>query len=210
MKKLLLIAAVAFLGISSVKAQEIEFGVKGGLNVATLGGDASDDYDLDSRVGFHVGGFVEIPLSEKITFQPELLYSMQGAQLNLVYTDGLNSVSSEAKLKLDYINVPFMFKYEVVDNLAVEVGPQIGFLINAKGEVEASVSGESGSYSDEIDVKDQYSTIDFAANLGVSYEFDMGLFAGARYNFGLIDIEEESDDYSEINNVFQLSIGYKF
>ena len=39
MKKILLLAVVTVLGFTNVNAQEIKFGVKGGLNFATISGD---------------------------------------------------------------------------------------------------------------------------------------------------------------------------
>ena len=69
MKKIIL-AAIAVMAFSFANAQETRFGVKGGLNLSTLGGDASG---VSSLVGFHVGGFAEIKIIEKLAIQPELL-----------------------------------------------------------------------------------------------------------------------------------------
>jgi hypothetical protein len=40
----------------------------------------------------------------------------------------------------------------------------------------------------------------------------MGLFFGARYNFGLSNVNDadDSDDYKIHNNVLQVSVGYSF
>ena len=78
MKKLLLFAAVAVFGLSNVNAQEVKFGAKAGVNFATITGDETSG--VDSRTAFHIGGVAEIVISEKFSFQPELLYSGQGAK----------------------------------------------------------------------------------------------------------------------------------
>lgn len=56
MKKVLL-TAVAVFGFMTIQAQEIKYGAKVGLNVATLNGDVED---AKSLIGAHLGGFVEI------------------------------------------------------------------------------------------------------------------------------------------------------
>ncbi len=219
MKKLLLIVGVAIFTLSA-QSQELRFGVKGGVNLASLGGD--DTGDLKGRTGFHVGGLVEIQISDKFSVQPELLYSAQGAEMEFSESFdefGMNfSMEAKSKLKLDYINVPIMAKYYVIEGLAIEAGPQIGFLMSAKQKTDVSISGNipeefldmfDFEETDE-DVKDQLNTLDFALGLGASYRLDMGVFFGARYSLGLSNIYKEADDVKNQNNVFQVSVGYTF
>lgn len=220
MKKLLLVAAVAAFTFSTAQSQEIRLGVKGGVNFSSLGGD--DTGDLKGRTGFHIGGLVEIPISDKFSVQPELLYSAQGAQAEFSESFsemGMNfSVDAKAKLNLDYINVPIMAKYYVIEGLAVEAGPQIGFLMSAKQKSEISVSGnlpaeilDMMDFEDgDEDVKDEFNTLDLAIGLGASYRLDMGVFFGVRYNLGLSNIYKEDDGFKNQNNVFQISAGYSF
>ncbi|NDI98151.1 PorT family protein [Flavobacterium sp. LaA7.5] len=188
MKKLLLSAA-AIMAFSVVShAQEIKFGVKAGLNIADFGGDAETE---GSRTGFHAGGLAEFKLTETFSIQPELLYSMQGAKGNLA--------GEEFDIKLDYLNLPIMAKYYLMEGLSIEAGPQIGFLMSAKWEDE--------------DAKDYYKGIDIALNGGVAYDLPMGLFLQARYSAGLTSIAEDvegAETVDTMNNVISLSVGYKF
>lgn len=205
MKKLLLIAGVALLTLST-QAQEIRMGAKAGLNLATIGGD--DTGDAKSRTSFHIGGLVEIPISEKFSVQPELLYSSQGATAKDSETFLGQTISFESKLKLDYINIPIMAKYYVIEGLAIEAGPQVGFLVSAKGEIEVTGGGEAES--EKEDIKEFYNTLDFGVGLGASYRLDMGVFFGVRYNLGLANINKDSGNFKNQNNVFQISAGYTF
>ena len=183
MKKLFLVGALALFGAMNA---QVKYGAKAGLNIATLNGDVEG---LKSLVGFHVGGFAQIPLAAKFTFQPEVVYSAQGAK-----EDGGNG-----KLNLGYINVPLMFKYAIAEKFNVEAGPQIGFLISAKEKYNGN--------SD--DIKDQLNSVDFSIGLGASYDFTQNLSADVRYNAGVSNIAKESD--SKIRNgVFQIGLGYKF
>lgn len=212
MKKLVLIAAFGTFTFLNAQAQEATFGIKAGVNFANLSVD-SDDADPQSRTGFHVGGLVEIPVSEKFSVQPELLYSAQGAKSKETFVDDFyGNYTAETTLKLDYISLPVMAKYYVANGLALEAGPQFNFLVAAKGEYEVKMNGMS--QSGEIDMKDQVKKIDIGLGFGGSYTFDMGLLIGARYNLGLTDAndaEVEPDAPNKIKNkVFQLSVGYQF
>lgn len=102
MKKILLIVAVMALVATTASAQTT-FGVKAGVNFAGLGG---DDFDgTDGRTSMVFGGFAKFQVSEKFAFQPELLYSMQGATSS--YKESMEGVSVDfdRTLKLDYLNI---------------------------------------------------------------------------------------------------------
>lgn len=206
MKKVILCGAIALFGFLSANAQEVKFGVKAGVNLATIGGDVED---ADGRTSFHVGGVAEIMISNKFSVQPELLYSAQGLQSEYTETFFGSDVKFEEKLKLDYINLPIMAKYYVAEGLSIEAGPQVGFLISAESEIEASSEGDSENQTQ--DVKDGFKSIDFAAGIGLGYKLDSGLNFSARYTLGLANIAEDAgDDFSIQNNVLQVSLGYMF
>ncbi|MCV9934169.1 PorT family protein [Flavobacterium sp. LS1R47] len=204
MKKITL-SIVAVLAFGFANAQEVKFGVKGGINLSTLTGDMED---ASSKVGFQVGGFAEIKLSDKFSVQPELLYSTQGAKekSNVFDADAMELVSADFTTKLAYINVPVMAKYYVAEKFSLEAGPQIGFLVSAKGKMSG------GGDSQEEDIKDFYKSIDFGVNFGAGYDFTENLSAGVRYNLGLSNIleNEAGDNFKNKNSVFSLSVGYKF
>jgi hypothetical protein len=195
MKKLMLFAAAAVFVLSNVNAQEVSFGVKAGVNFASIGGDDSDG--LDGLTSFHVGGVAFIGISEKFAVQPEVVYSAQGAKYSA-------SEGYDGKYKLGYINVPVLAKFTLAEGFSIEAGPQIGFLISAKEEYNST--GDSG----EVDVKDAFKGTDFAAAIGLGYRMESGLNFAARYNLGLANIADASDEVDIKNNVIQVSVGYNF
>jgi hypothetical protein len=209
MKKIVL-SAVAVLAFGFTNAQDVKFGAKAALNVATLTGDVDD---ASSIIGFQVGGFAEFKLSEKFAFQPELLYSVQGLKEST--TETVEGYLADAKMttKLGYINVPLMIKYYATPKFNLEFGPQIGFLLSAKGDVDYTVyvEGMAISGSDSIDFKDQASSVDFGLNFGLGYDFTEKFSAGLRYNLGLSNVYDiEGSDASAKNSVFSVAVGYKF
>ena len=212
MKKVLFFAALLLFSMVTINAQDVKFGAKAGVNFASITGDDTDD--LDGRTAFHLGVVAEIPISEKFSFQPELLYSAQGASQKSSFDEFNYEVKEELTGKLDYLNLPLMAKFYVADGFSLEAGPQIGFLLSAKADYEFSASGggEDYSESDSIDLKDETKSIDFGANFGVGYKMESGLNFGIRYNLGLSNINdgEGSDDFKNQNGVFQISVGYFF
>ena len=202
MKKIILsVAAVFAFGFAN--AQETKFGVKGGLNLANFSGDVEDN---SSKIGFNVGGFVEIKVSDKFAIQPELLFSTQGAK----FEESGSGFSYESKYNLSYLNIPVMAKYYAADKFSLEFGPQIGFLTSAKDDYTATESGVTVSGNE--DIKDIFESVDFGVNFGAGYDFTENLSVGLRYNLGLSNIAktEAGDDTKISNNVFSLSLGYKF
>ncbi|MET0759396.1 MAG: porin family protein [Flavobacterium sp.] len=209
MKKVILSVAALF-AFGFVSAQDVKFGIKGGVNFATLTGDVED---TSMKVGFNVGGLVEIKVSEKFSVQPELLFSTQGAKEEYSETSGADSYKVENNLNLGYLNIPIMAKYYVIDKFSLEAGPQFGFLMSAKSDYTETqtVGGVTSTFSEEVDVKDEMNSVDFGINFGAGYDFTENISAGVRYNLGLSDISDEQEDNFEVqNSVISVSIGYKF
>ena len=207
MKKVIL-SALAVMAFGIANAQDVKFGLKGGLYVSNFSGD-TEGLDFKSRFGFNVGAFAEIKFSEQFALQPEVLYSTQGARVEDfgVQVDEFGFFTADASFNLAYINVPVMFKYFATEKFSLEAGPQIGFLVSAKLKTEVDGYG-----SNTQDIKDNFESIDFGLNLGAGYDFTENFSVSARYNLGLANIAntEEGDDSKLHNGVFSLSAGYKF
>ena len=174
MKKIILFTALAMFAFTTVSAQGINVGAKAGLNLASVNGDDTDD--VDGRTAFHVGGVVNIEISELFAVQPEIVYSAQGFTQNVDLGD-LGSFESTARL--DYINIPVLADITLIEGLSLQGGPQFG--INVTSEVE--VNGETGEL-------DGIESLDIAAAIGAQYELPMGLFFQLRYVTGLTEIAE--------------------
>lgn len=200
-----LIATAVFTGVAvSANAQDngsneqsmaVSFGIKGGVNLATINGDIDSP---DSRTSFHAGVFAEIPVVDIFSVQVEALYSGQGAEFDFEGSDG-----DKAELQLDYINVPVLAKFYLFKGFSVEAGPQFSFLLN--DEIDTNPNSNDGDSPTPF--RDSLKTFEFGVSGGVTFQTDLGLFATARYSQGITDI---ADDINVQNSVFQIGIGYKF
>lgn len=213
MKKVLLsiFAVVAFVAISNA---QVNFGAKAGLNLADLAS-SEEEFEADSKIGFHLGGYAELSISDKFSIQPELIYSAQGAKSEFSEEDTFNGVtitySYEDKLKLNYLNVPVLFKFKPSDMFYIGAGPQLGLLLSAKNEYESTATGGgvTQSESGEDDVKDEMKSIDLSFALGAGVELESGLNFGLRYNYGLSDVVDENEGDAIRNSVLQFSVGFR-
>ena len=189
MKKIILVTVMAIFALTNVNSQDIKFGAKAGLNFSSISGDNTRELDIGITTDFNFGVLAEIPISEKFSFQPELMYSGQGYA----------GESSDDIINLNYLNIPLMGKYYLIKGFSLEVGPQIGFLLSAKNK------------DTDTDIKDAFNTVDFGVNFGLGYKFTNGINFDVRYNLGLSDINNiDGLTDKNKNGVFQLSVGYFF
>jgi len=185
----------------NTRSMSPSFGVKGGVNFATVNGDFDSP---DSRTSFHVGALAEFPLADIFSLQVEALYSGQGFEYNVpaipFVTDG-----GKVEYQLDYINVPVLAKVYLFKGFSLEAGPQFSFLVNE--EIDSAPTDNDGDTN-----TDQAKDFEFGFAGGVTFQTDMGLFATARYNQGVTEIFEDREDADNkaTNSVFQIGIGFKF
>jgi len=154
------------------------------------------------------GAYANIGLTDKLYIQPEVLYSKQGVDFE---ADG-----AEGSVNYDYLNIPLMIQYGITDKIRVELGPQIGILMNVKTEVIFKLDGEDEEFTISSDSKDYTKSIDLGLNFGGTYQMDNGVNISLRYNLGLSPIEKEGDKDNNIfeidgkHSVLSLGVGYTF
>lgn len=197
MKKTFRTVAIAlgmlFIG-NEGQAQDLTFGPKVGYNNAKLEGSSFRDFHESNSInGMHIGVFAEIRFN-KLAIQPEVYYSTIGGKWQAGFEDG----NLDHNFNLDYVNVPLMFKYYLTNGIAIEAGPQAGFLMEGNHK-----------FSDLDPDSPKFNEFDFSVNLGLSVNLPLNLMVSARYNAGLTNVVDHPDvDWK--NRVLQLSVGYRF
>lgn len=201
MKKLFLGAAIA---VSSLTFAQ-QFGIKGGMNVSSLSTEEGLS-DQGSKIGFNAGVFMNAPLAQDFSIQPELIYTQYGDKYN--QTIAGNTISRSRNL--DYIALPVMFQYNATPSFYLEAGPEFGLLVSAKNKVknetDNDVITETGNY------KDNLNGFNFGLGLGAGYYFTPNVGLTARYIAGFTDIYKDGQNSGDAvkNNVFQVGLAYKF
>lgn len=195
MKKTLLILGFTILTLTTVNAQKrVYFGLKGGVNFSNM----TSDYFAENNIktGYHFGLVAEIPFGDKFSIQPEILYSNQGTKAKLLMNGG-GPISSE--YNFDYIQIPFLAKIYLIQNLSIEIGPSFNFLVKDEQKINSATYTDIGE------------NFEFGGALGVSYKLKSGLFGGLRYVNGFTDVyKNESIGQEAKNYSFQLGLGFMF
>nr|PZN56402.1 MAG: hypothetical protein DIU61_04130 [Bacteroidota bacterium] len=189
MKRIFLpVLLIALLASGNLFAQ-VSGGVRVGGNLSNLhytdGGDISESDD--SKIGPLFGLYLTAMFSDQFGIQPELVYSAMGSK------DG------DAKLKLNYIALPVLARYQVAEQFHILLGPQIGFIASAK-YVE-------GDYDE--DIKEDVESLDVSGVIGVGADFDR-FNVGLRYALGFTSMFDSAEgDIKVKNRALQLVLGYR-
>lgn len=214
LKSALIVCFALIALIQTSKAQlKTEFGVKGGLNISGLS--LSSDKKLPSvkynnLKGFHAGVYALVRVG-KLGIQPEIVYSQQGQLYNA-------PTYSNLRTDLAYINIPIIIKYYLVGGLNLQAGPQMSILASAKGDLVQVSSGGAGQPVFGQNLKGYLNGTDYSFAFGAGLDLPAGINLGIRYNIGLSNINkfkggDPSPSFSLAtthNQVFQLSVGYRF
>ncbi|MDR2910020.1 MAG: PorT family protein [Bacteroidales bacterium] len=181
----------------------IEFGVKGGLNLAHQNLAHKKQASLKIHPGIHAGIFAEYTLNNFVGIQGELLYSMMGSEEEYSWpipdTDNLGN--AKIIYKNDYVVLPIIAKLYVIKGLSLDLGPQLGYIISAKDKINKNGETTTTNYYDIVDGK-----FDVAFAMGLSYKLSNRFSVSGRFNLG---ITEFNNGYDLKNNVAQFGIGYR-
>lgn len=195
MKKSILFMAAFVLSTTFAAAQEyVYFGIKGGVNFSTFSGDGFSDFnDESARTAYHLGLLAEVPVSDRFSVQPEVLYSAQG--FDIIRRED----NADIKHQLDYVNIPVLAKFYLTDGFSLEAGPQLGFVVN----------DQIGDGDNDVNFyDDDRNDLDVSLGLGASYKFN-NFFLYGRYNAGLTDIYDRQGADAK-NSVVQAGVGLLF
>jgi len=205
MKKLWMSLVIgAFVGtlvLPHTAAAGVRFGIKAGANVANVNGNFADNIsDWETLVGFCGGIFVEFNLGRLLTLQPEVLYTMKGAEATIEEGE----ITGTGKLRFDYIEIPILLKVRIPTGSLhpfVFAGPAFGFNVKATFE---DLTG------DATDV-DGANKVDYSAVLGGGLQLGRSIHVDVRYTMGLQKLEIPNLGTIDLKNgVLSATIGLAF
>ena len=177
-------------------AQGLHVGVKGGLNVANNDVSDTEGASFDPRLGIVAGGFVTLPVTSWLDLQAEGLYSEKGSRVQ--------AGGGEAKLILNYFEVPVLGRVRLGRIFYAAAGPSMAFRLQAKSRVRFSGSTE------EVDVSEQVEQFDFGVAMGGGVQLGVLIIDG-RYTLGLTDVDKDKTDSSTIKNrAISVTAGFRF
>lgn len=201
---------VAMLSTTLASAQEFRLGVTAAMNASRYAVESAGvSIDTDSRIGFKAGLRVEMDaafITDGFYFDGELLLSSRGAKMN--------SIVNEAAVKLTsrpyYLEMPIHIGYCMPLSEKVGVfasfGPYLAVgLFGTEVLTTDSVVSHPNTFSD-----DNLKRFDFGLglNVGVAMFDHYRIYLG--YDWGLLNISQDSDNSKINNRNFYFGMAYMF
>jgi hypothetical protein len=212
---------ISILMINSLNAQ-VTYGIRSGVNYATWKGDdiqiiedlvdkTKGYVETKGRTGMHIGGYVHIPITNGLAFEPGLAYSKKGYSLKgdfqipvLKYFN----INARAQVQSHYIDIPLVMKANVYKGLQVYAGPQVSYLVRSTLNAKLGVFGIT-LFNRGIGITERFNKIDMGLTGGIGYQFNNGLNVQAGYDYGLSKLDK-NDNYAANNRVVKVSVGFSF
>lgn len=189
MKKIIYLLILLFTSI--VSFSQVNFGIKGGLNI-------SKSNDSKTRFAGYGGARLYVPISGKFSFDPEFLFSGKGFTIP-------GDDDQRTAYRLNYITTPLLFSYLFDCKTRLLAGAEVGYQLSAK--MHDSKDNETS------DAKSEYPhSFDVGLAVGVDYKISKRLHAEVRYVHGLTTIHQLNFNGTTYNNgynrVFQVGMVY--
>jgi hypothetical protein len=162
---------VLFISATAVvNAQNIRFGVKGGLNVASVKF-SEDVFEANNITGFHVGPIIEVmtPLPG-IGLDGAVLFTQKGAELR------------RSTIRSNFIEVPVNLKWKMILPLVkpyLSAGPYVGFRVAG----DKNWRDAYDNIVQQIDSKNFCAGLNFAAGVEIVSWIQLSV----NYSLGLTD-----------------------
>ncbi len=216
MKKRMFVLFAAVLMSAAAFSQG--FGVRAGFNMVNINGEVGgEDLETALKPSFNAGLFYEINVASDFYFQPNLLFSMKGAQ---------DEDDSKLKYNVGYIELPLHFLYKPQlgsGSIIVGFGPYLAYGVTGKikyedEDMDIKFKNDLGE-EDAIELMEGEAfflkPFDAGADVFFGYEFPFKLSVQFNAQLGLLNLfpkvdGEELDDTSIKNINFGLSLGYRF
>lgn len=174
MKKTILLLAFVIFSTYSF-SQEGMYGVRAGLNISNLDFEPSPIFENTHRNGFAIGFFAEYDLSDEIGIAPEIQFSAEGAK--------------DKNLRIDYIQIPVLFKYRFGERFSVGAGPMAGVKV--------------------WEHEDNLKNFAFSMVGGLEFFITNDIFIDARYSYGFTNVIDDESDFEAKNSNIQIGVGVK-
>jgi hypothetical protein len=199
MKKLIAAIALTLFAFVNANAQSVAF--KAGYTHSDIIVSPEPANIFTPKETFHAGIVIkDIKLTDKIGFQPELLYSMQGFK-----------VAGVGNVGIHYLSVPLLVTFPVTNGLELQVGPQVSYMVNSRVGVVSDLFS--------ITYNGLFHNIDAGAVAGMEYKASENVSIGGRYYLGMTDVNKDfslgnnknfSDYFQMRNTGFQAYVSFSF
>jgi hypothetical protein len=173
--KIVFILSLLYLITShTAYSQSFKGGLCAGLSTSQVDGDTYSGYH---RAGMIAGAFVNHDISEKTSLQLEIKYIQKGSfkKQNPNAGDYM-----EYSLRLNYIDVPLLFRFKYKNKITFETGLSFGYLAGFKE------GNQNGEYPASL--QKPFNKSDVGYILGGYYQLSKRIYLNIKYNYSILPI----------------------
>ena len=145
---------------------------------------------VSPKIGWLLGAVLHIPISKKLTLQPEYMISERRAEV----------VDSRRNYKLTYFSFPLFLQYKLTNRLAVLAGPQADLLVYSSRRTNGI----------ELNMEHRTEERNINAVLGFDFKVINSVHLTVHYLKGLSDIGIESNKTEFKYEIVQISFAAGF
>jgi len=249
MKKIIVTTFVMVCSMTLVFAQssmdkngsKFSLGVFAGLNIPDLTGGSGNPLSENwmSRQGDAFGLTFSWKTGSHFAWRADILYSSEGGQRNGMQALAGSSFNPQVPAGtyfyanynnesiLNYLEIPIMAKYNFSlsksTSLYIDLGPYVGFLMNAKQKTGGSsivyadaagtqpISANASSFAASTDITDQIFKVNFGLTGGIGFSQNAGpgqIILDFRGAYGLTTIQNNPDNGDNHIGNLLVSLGY--
>jgi hypothetical protein len=168
MKKLIFSMLILFIS-TQLYSQSFNAGILFGVVGSQVNGDRLKGFD---KAGLLAGAFVNRNLSERISLQMEMVFIQKGSRKPV--TDD----NSYYRLRVHYIEVPFLIRYHTLKKFIFTLGPTFGTLV-FEGEDD-----QFGDFRNSL----PFEKFELSGNFGFQYKLSEKWLFDGRYSHSITTI----------------------
>lgn len=226
MKRIVLVGVIAFLGLFTALSSfaQVQVGIRGGANIGFA---SKPDYLGSLTPAFHptVGPtgalFLDIPLSDRVSFRPEFAYVQKGVAIKEGFDLNLGGfnlpVGATVAYQSQHIEIPLLAKINLSDGPVqpyLIAGPAVSYAVDGRIRTRASALVTTKPYDIDVNYGGMLSRWDFGAvgGLGLAMEAGSGkFFIEGRYTQGFTrQVQVPVVNVNVRNRGVAISAGYSF
>lgn len=209
MKKLFLVLICFAFAVSTSAQEKSIFGVRAGLNVASMDFSASGvTLSPDSKVSFQLGAAYQYNFLSSLPFYVEtgLYFTGRGCKID--------NEGETLKANLYYLQVPVLVSYhfDVADAVSIQPYAGVYYGLGVSGKFKQG-DYKTSAFKDDQDIPQALKRSDFGLRFGVGVGFLKRYYAGLGYDLGLMNISKSGGEFDGLktkNGCFYIQVGYNF
>ena len=222
MKRYHLLILVAILTSPFLAQAQVILGAHGGIhsNKVQIKGISESWIPENSYwTGANAGLHLEVPITERLNFRPELNYVEKGFRVKEGFEFDLFNIpvpiGAEAITRVQYIEVPLQLKYTFADGPVkpyIFGGPHISYAIDGQIDLRANLILDFNIASFNIDMTNNlYNQLEVGGLVGAGLNFEAGrsnIFLQGSFQHGFTDmLNDPIVDIRLRNSGFNLTAG---